>query len=159
MTDEPVNAPAAFMVVEEARRMFVGQQATLDSLRTRAIAMLSVGALVAGLFGSQLPKNQSDYSVGAVVVALVAFGISVALAATIVSPRRFNFDHGLSAPLRDFKDGEPVRSYDLAVSWARGYEKDRSENEDKLRSLMTCFQVVCALIGVQVVAWGLATVL
>jgi hypothetical protein len=158
--DEPVkNSASSLMIADEARRLLVAQQATFDGVRTRAIAMLSVASLVAGLFGSRIPEQHSDAAGRAAVVALVCFGLSVVLTLIIVAPRRLRFDHSLARHIASLAAGDELLRRDLAFTWAKGYEADRQDNDDKLQVRMTCLQVVCALVGVQVIAWGLGILL
>lgn len=73
------NSPAEVMLWEEARRQLVRQESVLDTLRTQAVAMLSVPSIVAGLFGSRVPTSPVPGAEAAVVAALVLFGITAVL--------------------------------------------------------------------------------
>jgi predicted GTPase len=53
MPDDQTDALAA--IWEQSKAEAAQQNSDIDSLRNRAVAMLSVGTLVGGLFGSRLP--------------------------------------------------------------------------------------------------------
>ncbi len=153
---DPINLPAATMLLDEARRMLNDQYSALESLRGRAVALLSVGSLVAALFGSRLPMHLTDAAHRSVMVALGAFALSVVIVAWVVFPRKLKFSHSLVGQFPKLDKGRKLRTYDLAVTWAKGYETDRAFNEAKIQNLMVCFTVACGLLAVQVVAWGIA---
>jgi len=94
----PSNDAAVAMLWDEARRLLVRQEATLDTLRGQAVAILSVASIVAGLFGSRLlPTGQlSAFSVVMIGIALAAFGATAVLALKILRPRKWRFEHGLT---------------------------------------------------------------
>jgi hypothetical protein len=147
------------MVADEAMRLLSDQKASLDSARTRALAMLSVGSLVAGLFGSQLPKKLPAGAAPIIGIALGCFAASVVLTLIIVAPRRFRFTHSVGAQIEALEDGTEIRTRDLAFTWAKGNELNRSDNERKLNLRMTLLQVVCGLVGAQVFAWVVVALL
>lgn len=90
------NSPAEMMLWEEARRQLVRQEAVLDTLRTQAVAMLSVASIVAGLFGSRVPTSPVPGAEAAVVAALVLFGITAVLAIVIIRRGIGSFHTGLT---------------------------------------------------------------
>jgi hypothetical protein len=51
----------ASILWSEAQRLLVRQEAGFDTLRTQAVALLSVASIVAGLFGSHIRPN--DHSI------------------------------------------------------------------------------------------------
>lgn len=87
---------AAAVLWAQARDEIAQQVSELDTLRTRAVALLSVAALVGGLFGSRLPRgHQSAPRVAALIIALALFSAGVLLAVIIALPRQawqFGFD-------------------------------------------------------------------
>ena len=86
--DDP-NADAAALIWDQARQQLAQQNADLDLLRTRAVAMLSVAALVARLFGTRLPQGHAhSRTLAFVIAALVLFAASVILAELVAAPRR-----------------------------------------------------------------------
>lgn len=156
MTEPRPEIPAAEMLREETRRMLDAQYGAVMSLRANAITMLTVGSLVAALFGSQLPTNRSGAADAFVIVALIAFTASVVLVGYIVKPRKFRFDHSIESQLTLLRDHQEVRPDLLAVTWAEGYDTDRAENENVIDRLMDWFAVVCWLVGAQAGGWVLA---
>src|SRR5260370_16195835 len=80
---------SAALLWEQAQRQLSQQNTDLDALRTRAVALLSVAALIAGLFGSRLPHGHAAArTVIAVTVALVLFAASVILAILVAAPKK-----------------------------------------------------------------------
>ncbi len=150
------NMSVVTMLLEENRRMLAEQCAALESLRGRAITMLSVGTVIAALFGSQLPSRRSSIADYAIPVALLAFALTVLLVARVIRPRALKYDHSLLDQLGVVESGPGVRAYDLAFRWVMGYEADRADNEKKIRQLMWTFVVVCWLVGIQAIAWAIA---
>jgi len=128
MTDEPSNVPAEAMHGAESRGMLLAQMATLKTLRTHAIAVLSVAALIAAFFGSRLPEDLDGSARTASLVAIVTFAISVLVAAVIVRPRHLSEGHALA----------------------------RRVNDDRIDRLTWAFSGICALVAVQVIAWAIA---
>ena len=150
---------AALLLWEQAQRQLSEQSSDLNTLRTRAVAMLSVASLVAGLFGSRLPHSHLPlYKQVTVTIALVLFAGSVALALLVAAPRRrwvFTFKLGaLSGLVRDGVATPLDVSYNLA-GWA---DDALHRNAEKLARMYAAFAWLCVLIGVQVVAWGIAAV-
>jgi hypothetical protein len=149
---------ATELLWEQAQRQLSQQSADLDSLRTRAIAMLSVAALAAGLFGSRVPRAHT--SLGAAIAAFIALGlfaICIVLAVWITTPMKHAWR--FTSPLRVLIEGVGAGALlpmDVALSLADYAEKSRKENEDKLESLHKYFSVVCVLVGLQVLAWTIA---
>jgi hypothetical protein len=144
------------MLWEEARRQLVRQESVLDTLRTQAVAVLSVASIVAGLFGSRVPASPVPGAEAAVVSALVLFGVTAVLAIVIIRPWEWVFSHGLDGDLATVDRGELLRVDDLSYSWAEAFEAWRASNQTKINRLMGCFSWACALTGAQVIAWGLA---
>jgi hypothetical protein len=156
-TPKETNDPAAAMVWEEARRLIVRQEAVLDTLRTQAVAILSVASLVAGLFGSRLlPAHPSGLKLTAILVALALFGATALKVIVILTPRDWTFEHGLAGKLEMLKDGCLLEAGGLGYTWAKEAEKARGENRVHLDRLMRYFRWACLLTAAQVVVWGLA---
>ena len=121
------------------------------------MAILSVAALVAGLFGSQLGHRHEDLAAKlAVGVAVVLFAGTVCLTLYVLWPRRWNFDHSLVDILDLIANQELVDAPSLAYTWAKGFEQTRDADQVRLDGLMTKFAVACLLTGLQVAAWGAA---
>ena len=153
--DERDLTDATELLWEQAQRQLSRQSTDLDTLRTRAIAMLSVGALAAALFGSRLPHAHLSVATAvAVAFALGFFAIGVVLAAWIVMPSAWRFTYPLRPLVSEVKAGSAL-AMDVALSLANHAEESRKENEEKLKSLHKQFSVVCVLVGLQVVAWAI----
>ena len=89
MPDEDPVKDSAAILWAEAQRQITRQEADLDGLRTKTVAMLSVASLVAGLFGSGVVHLQhSQLALSGIVYALVLFSLTVAVALRILVPRQ-----------------------------------------------------------------------
>jgi hypothetical protein len=154
---DDLNAEAAALIWEQARQQLNQQTTDLDVLRTRAVAMLSVAALIAGLFGSRLADGHAGgRTVGFVIVALVLFAASVVLAVIVAAPRRnWEFTFRLSGLLQRVDAGEAVPA-DVTRNLAAWSETARFNNAQRMERLYTMFRLVCVLVGLQVVAWAIA---
>jgi hypothetical protein len=154
---DDLNADAAALIWDQARQQLAQQNADLDLLRTRAVAMLSVAALVAGLFGTRLPNDHAHTrTLAFVIAALALFAVSVVLAVLVAAPRRkweFTFKLGSMLQLIDAGDAVPV---DITRNFAAWSEVARSNNARQMTRLYSIFRLVCWLVGLQVVAWAVA---
>lgn len=150
-------ADAAGLLWEQAKAALTEQKADVDAVRTRAVALLSVASLVAGLFGSRLPHgNAAPRTVSASIAALVLFGISVVLALLIVAPKRkweFTFELDRMIELVDRRVAKPEYVTRNLAAWA---EIAWERNQHKLDDMYVWFGRMCLLVGLQVVAWAIA---
>jgi hypothetical protein len=158
--DSPVddlNADAAALIWDQAKQQLAQQNADLDLLRTRAVAMLSVGALVAGLFGTRIPNSHiHSRALAFVIAALALFAVSVVLAVLVAAPRRkWEFTFKLDALLQRVDTGDAV-PVDVTRNFAAWSEVARANNARQMKHLYSIFRLVCWLVGLQVVAWALA---
>lgn len=156
--DDP-NADAAVLVWDQAKQQLAAQSASLDLLRTRTTAMLSVATLVAGLFATRLPSDKTHLQgrvLGFVIAALALFGLSAVLAILAVAPRDgwvFAFD--LDDLLASIREGDTV-PVDVTANLARAATAAYKANTVKLHGLYRLFGAVCFLVALQVIAWGIA---
>gem|GEM_PF-5221287 len=145
------------MLWSEALRMLVRQEAVLITMRNQAVAMLSAGAVAAGLFGSHLSTGHGRWWVVPTAgIALALFAASAVLAAMVAVPTKWLFSHDLTRQVERLSQGQPLRAYDLAFTWAKGFETARATNQVKLDRLTLYYRWVCGLLIAQVVIWGLA---
>lgn len=155
MSDDQTDAMVA--IWEQCKIELAQQNSDLDALRNRAVALLSVEALVGGLFGSRLPAHMRALNTTGLVVALVLFGVSIALAIAIAWPRswRGGFDN---LPLAErVADGTATLAQ---VNYGRVItgEENWATNHDTLVGMYRLFAVLCTLTGALVVGWALAVV-
>ena len=157
MADQTAEASA--LLFAQAQRQLDRQLADLDALRTRAVAALSVSTLAAGLFATRIPPpgpaTPRHTTVG-LWVALTAFAVGVLLALLITLPRRgwvftFRLDHML-----DRVEQSTLIPLDVTHNLTRWSEEARRWNSVRLDRLTVLFAILCLLIGVQVIAWGVA---
>ena len=150
---------AASAVLWEQSKAEVAQQDTdTDSLRTRAVALLSVGALVGGLFGSRLPHGHlSPMNVVALIAALGVFAVSVFLAVAIAWPRDWYFGADREPLVSGVADGS-VTLAQVNLSLARRAEENWNTNYSTVRHMYRLFAALCVAVGLQVVAWAIAVI-
>lgn len=134
------------LVWSEATRLLARQEADLDTLRTRALAVLSAGALIIGVLGTQA------YAVRwAIVVALALLAISAGVAMWILWPTEFEFSHDLGPVLERIEKGDPpLTALDVAYSFAYDLDRFRKRNKEKIDKLATRYIVMCALFGLEI---------
>lgn len=149
---------ASTVLWEQSKAEVAQQESEVDSLRTRAVALLSVGTLVGGLFGSRLPHGHlSAVNIGGLVAALVLFAVSVTLAIGIAWPRDWYFGADRTALIAAVADGTTTLAQ-VNLSLATRAEQNWAENYATVRSLYGLFAVLCAVVGLQVVAWAVAVI-
>ena len=92
MTEAPDSTPlkdSAALLWDESRRQITRQEADLDTLRSRAVALLSVSSLVAGLFGARATTHHHPtFATVATVAALAFFSLSVLAILLVLAPKR-----------------------------------------------------------------------
>lgn len=156
MSEDQTAATA--ILWEQAKAHITKQDADLDSLRTRAVALLSAGALVGGLFGSRLPHGHRPLmNVVALIAALVLFGASVILAVAIGWPRAWYYGAN-QKPLVDGVADGTVTLAQVNLSLALRAEQNWNENSRVMTLLYQMFAVLCAVVGLQVAAWAFAVI-
>jgi hypothetical protein len=148
---------AAGVLWAQAKDEIAQQVSELDMLRTRAVALLSVAALVGGLFGSRLPHgHQPALRVAALVTALVLFSAGVLLAVIIALPRR-GWETGVDlTDLTQRVEAGTTSLGEVNISLAAQGAASWDANSAKLERLYRPFAALCVLTGLQVVAWALA---
>jgi hypothetical protein len=149
---------ASVVLWEQSKAQIAQQDADVDSLRTRAVALLSVGALVGGLFGSRLPHGHlSPMNVAALVAALALFAVSVGLAVAIAWPRDWYFGAEREPLLSRVADGTATLAQ-VNLSLARRAEQNWTSNYGTTMHMYRLFAALCAVVGLQVVAWAFAVI-
>lgn len=129
----------------------------MDTLRTRSLALLATGSIIAGLFAGHTSNNLP--SVVFVVTALAAYVATATLTFLVQRPRGLTFSHQLDSWIKDLELGRPALYEDIAFVLSRDLERYRRGNQIKLRKLYKYLSIVCVLLGIQVIAWGIASVL
>jgi hypothetical protein len=156
MADEVPDArPSSQFVFEESRRLLVRQEADLDTVRGRAVQLLSAASLVAGLFGSRSFGGHYERPC-IVLLAIVAFGLTVTAVMFIIWPRTFRFSHSLETWTDAMKAQSPKSAEQFFSTMAAGMQKDRAQNQSTISVMYGVLMIVCILVGVQVVLWAVA---
>jgi hypothetical protein len=158
MAEDESQAKVLEIVWGESRSQVAEQESSLEALRNRSIALLSVGSIVAGLFGAELIHVSAlHWRLWPVLVALIAFAGSVAAAITVLFPKKeMEFYQDVTPYLDDIKAGEEVTVEDVTYNLARHTEASWDRNETKLKALHSKFKLICCLLAVQVIAWAVA---
>jgi len=157
--DRTPLADSAAVLWEEARRQVSSQVDEVDVLRNRSVAILSIASLVAGLFGGRIvtTHHHPAYVTAAIAGALVCFGLSVIAIIVVLAPRKkkWKFSENLSSYFDDLNRGD-LRPLDVTGMLAQHSEVSRQANQTVLDGIYPWFTVACVLVGIQVVAWGVA---
>ena len=157
MPDDTPNKDSAALLWAEAQRQIIRQEADLNNLRNRAVAMLSVASIVAALFGTRIATEHRSLRVTAAsIAALVFFGVGVLLSLLILAPKK---DWAFTENLSDYFDllkAQKLTPTSVSANLAEHFETSRKENKAKIEDLYGKFLIVCALVGLQVVAWAVA---
>jgi hypothetical protein len=160
VADSPTSSPlrdASAILWTEAQRQITRQEADLTALRNRAIAMLSVSSLVAALFGSHIATvHLSTRATAATIVALVAFGLGTLISLDIVTPRRAWVFTDDPQQYFDLLSAGTLNPVTVTSNLAEHFEEYRAQNQQKINQLYNYLIVVCVLIAIQVIAWGVA---
>jgi hypothetical protein len=154
MADDQTDATAVLR--DMAKAALDDQAKDLDTLRTRAIGMLSVATLVAGLFGTRLPHlNHSSLHIFFLILALTALVVSIILAVIIVAPRSWVYGADPDPLIKGVAAGT-ITLAQVNLSLATRAQENWKKNQQTLTYMFVLFNVLCVLTGLQVVAWALA---
>jgi hypothetical protein len=148
---------AAGVLWTQAKEQLSQQSADLDALRTRAVALLSVSALVGGLFGSQFAhRHMTALRTAGLAGALALFAVSVLLAVAIGWPRKaWEFGMELDKVSAEVSAGKVTLGV-VNISLTNAAASSWRANASRLKILYWLFSALCLTVGLQVVAWALA---
>jgi hypothetical protein len=157
MADDDQTEAIALLFAQSSAEI-TQQNASLDALRTRAVALLSVGTLAGGLFGSHLTHGHlSTLNTVGLVAALALFAASVGVAITVAWPRKWIVGTNRE-PLIAQVAGGTASLAEVNYALASRTEQNWAANQKTLRDLYRLFAILCALTGAQVVAWAIAVI-
>ena len=158
MDPDPATEKTAEIVFDESRRLLERQESELDGLRSRATTLLGAAGLINGLFGVQSVRGQhyTDPRLVLLVAALSAFGAMTVCVIWIQWPTKFTFQEDVNQWLDQLEAGTSPRPFDFNYHFARQFTDFRATNELKMVWRYRGFTVACALLGVEVVCWGLS---
>lgn len=155
MSGDQTDAMAA--IWEECKAELAQQNSDFDTLRNRAVALLSVEALVGGLFGSRLPSHMRAINTAGLVAALVLFAVSIALVIAIAWPRPWDGGFENLTLAEQVAEGTATHAevkYALVVA---GEESWATNNRISVK-MSRLFAILCAMAAVLVAAWATAVV-
>lgn len=136
------------VMLDEARRGLSRQEASLDGLRTRTTAVLSVSAIVFSLLGETRATRLDSWGW----LALTSFLVSTGLAVYVLLPRPMVFGlkvaQWMAAIDRDKANPE-------AATWkvAKELGTMRVSNEAQIRRWVFTYTGTCGLLAAQVTLW------
>jgi hypothetical protein len=156
MPDDQTDALA--IIWEQSKAEAAQQNTDIESLRNRAVALLSVGALAGGLFGSRLSKGHlSGLSTVGLISALVLFAAGVSLTVAIVWPRSWLAGTKRLPLAKLVADGEAtLAQVNYSLAWRT--EQNWAENNNTMANMYRLFAILCVLTGAQVIAWAIAVI-
>jgi hypothetical protein len=154
-----MNDAVASAIFEESRRLLARQETDLDTLRARALSMVSAATVAAGLFTVRLPPQRSALATAALFVALGAYVATVLAALRITWPTRFAFSHKLDKWVDDLREGRDPNLTEWAYTLSRDFESFRKKNHSKIKPFYNWLSAICVLLAIQVAAWLMAVTL
>jgi hypothetical protein len=156
MVDSVGVASPEEVLLDEARRSLGRQENTLDVLRSRSVAVLATGGVVAGLAAPKVVGHSA--SAVPAYLALGAFVLGALVALYVLMPHDFAFSENLTSYatwIGEHGDEQGAdRSFALAL--AKNLEANRGDNRKTLGCLTRLFTWQCGLLAVQVVCWTIA---
>lgn len=144
-------------ITDERRRLLENQVSFTDTVRNRTTAMLSVAAIVAGLFGSKLGAGSHPRPVLVfIAVALALFAITSVLAIKMMMLRDLHVGVDTSALVTRLEADTPSSPYGMTFTLAKRYQEEYDFNAGVVKRLDTQYKWLCLLVGAQVIAWSIA---
>ncbi len=153
--NEPQAETGYQQVLDETRRLLVNQEAKLDTLRGRATTMLTVAAVVAGLFAPRV-STHDDWRAVLLVVSLLLFAGTTGVVVLIHVPQSVVFAHDMTPWIERWKKGTDPSLRDLAYNLSRDFTDYHKANAPIIDRLQKAFTATCALVALQVLTWGVA---
>lgn len=138
---------------DEVKRALTRQEASLDHLRTRATALVSVAAIVFGLTA----RSERRWAVVAVALTVMVIG---AVTIAILWPRDWRFANNINDLVAEGDETAIDKHEDFLPrvqrDWALWMQKDRADNQSKLDVLYRVYAGGCALLVTEVVLAAVA---
>jgi hypothetical protein len=143
------------ILLDEVRRGLVRQEATVDTLRTRAAGVFSAMALSSGLFSIRFNGGHRALVLTIAALFAVATGCLVAIA----WPRTMAFVEDISTYVDWLQapGDDPSNGVDLELRLASNLRDSWQENRDTINCLALWFRVLCVAFGLEVLGWLAAT--
>lgn len=140
------------LVYEEALRGIAQQQTSVEGLRARVGTLLSAASISTAFLGAQALANRTPGRWGW--LAMVSFVAVVGASIAIMWPYEWIFRRSPKALLSDYIEHDQPLALaaihrDLAIHLEDHYER----NQRKLNRLLRVFEVGCAVLALEVVAW------
>jgi hypothetical protein len=157
MADDDQTEAIALLFAQSSAEI-TQQNSSLDALRTRSVALLSVGTLAGGLFGSHLTHGHlSSLNTGGLIAALALFAASTGVAITVAWPRKWIVGTNRQPLVTQVADGT-ISLAEVNYALASRTEQNWAANQKTLANLYRLFAILCALTGAQVIAWAIAVI-
>ncbi len=149
---------ATVLIMEEARRQVEDQTAALNALRGMDATLLTGASVVTAVFGALLARqHRSGFSIGCEAIALALFVATVFASLVVLRPVDWKSEHSLENNfLPRLRENRIPDDVSVAATFAAMFDRYRKKNHNELKCLQKWFAAACLLLGVQVLAWGLA---
>lgn len=148
VTDERLR-----LAYEEGMRVLAQQRDDIERLRTRAVALVSVASVAAGLLG----VGNDHLSGPLLAVGLVAFGVLIIFVCFALLPRETIFENDPRIIVSGYVDAH--RSLNETLRWLAIYAGDNAErNAKKLNGLSWLYAIGVIALGLLVASFAAALV-
>lgn len=86
------------------------------------------------------------------------FAAAAGVAIYSIWPHDFAFGHNLDPWIKEMGDGEDFDVTEFAFNVGRDFTTAKKANEMTIRRLYNALSMLCVLLGLQVLAWGVAVI-
>jgi hypothetical protein len=152
MSEQPEH-PGYELAYQEALRAITQQQAVLESLRSRAGALLAVASIVTSFLGGFVLGD--DGPTGWSWLAIGLFLLGATAVAFVLAPRdQWHFRSEPGVIIRSYvEDDPPAPLWAIQKQLAEHLETDFTANEQNMKPLFTALQLANLALAVEVVVW------
>ncbi len=146
------------IVWDEAKRLIARQEASLDTLRTRSLGVLTAGGVVAAVFVALNGRvtHHPLFRLTLSVAAACALLCCAAFYAWIQRPVKFDFAHDLTMWIEAVRERK-ITDEELTYNLSNHMEGRRQDNSPKIERLHEAFAWMCGAFAVEVVFWVAAS--
>jgi hypothetical protein len=146
------------LILSEAQRQLASQETSLSEVRSRALALLSVAGLVAGVAGPVARRSALSFWIpGGIGIGLLI--LSIVLALSIVTPQEWTFAGHLNIELTELHEGKTPSTAEVVYRRAYWLEEWRNSNQPKLDKLFARLTWLIVAVGASVVSFAVAALI
>lgn len=147
----------AEIIWAEGKRSIERQEASLDNIRTRSLALLSASGVIAALFAPRtFGRELGALQVGGLIAAFGAFAVTVGLGVLIQWPRKMAFALNLAWW---FESKAPRTTVDADILLFRLSSKlweAHEKNKTQVTRATTWLIGLCLTLPVQIAGWAVS---